>query len=608
MFSDCFAGDGAQHLLYGGGGLTTSQSLQSFDEPRIDDALDEFDGDFRDGIDHAGQRVEPHQGFHLLTGFTRGVSLHTVIEQDLASSAGDQFEEFHFRFVLGFGLAGKKAGLVAGKVIRRLRSLATCLCGFQAWQEERVAHFHAPPLLPSSVEPRLLRIHPHPAPWQLVQRLRAGGVDHESGRTGVAHRRGRQRLLAVLLQPHQGIDIPAPSAVVEQHALGHAAQADGGFRGDGERVTQSRIDSTHAGPAEVDDHLALQLLEQSDEFTGAQVLLPFYAATFPPCHARTMRVGFMAGIQHLGLRAHGFRTYQDHTHIRFGSWVRCSWVWLDYPQTAYSTGKGLEVRVGVAAIELLAEALRALAVVAELRVQLAEEAKGDGARTAGPSEVVPQESQAVRSRSSALGLDLVLAEPAKALDLMSTAAQAKHTGEVVEDFLDVHSAGKDAELHHSDEPPVAVTLERFSKVHHAAPALLGALGFHAFLLAGDYFEHVLSGLLIERVAVVVEVAIRPGLAVEAAGVPACNVGKLADELAHPLGVGSADDRLNAHGDVAAAGAVHRGTDGIEPFNEPDQMLHTALAMEDGGDEFAGDLPSVAADGAIAFIRIPQDLS
>ncbi len=86
-----------------GGGLTTSQSLQSFDESRIDDALNEFHGDFRDGIHHPGQRVEPHQGFHLFTGFTRGVRLHAVIEQHLASSAGDQFEEFHFRFVGGWG-------------------------------------------------------------------------------------------------------------------------------------------------------------------------------------------------------------------------------------------------------------------------------------------------------------------------------------------------------------------------------------------------------------------------------------------------------------------------------------------------------------------------
>ena len=111
--------------------------------------------------------------------------------------------------------------------------------------------------------------------------------------------------------------------------------------------------------------------------------------------------------------------------------------------------------------------------------------------------------------------------------------------------------------------------------------MLGALGFDPLLLAGDDLEHVLSSLLIERVAVVVEVAIRARLAVEAARVPAGDVGKLADELAHRFRVGRADDGLNAHGDVAAAGAVHRGTEGIEPFNEPDQMLHTVLTMEDG---------------------------
>jgi hypothetical protein len=74
-------------------------------------------------------------------------------------------------------------------------------------------------------------------------------------------------------------------------------------------------------------------------------------------------------------------------------------------------------------------------------------------------------------------------------------------------LLDVHRAGKDAELHHPDEPPVAVTLERLAEVHHAASALLGALGFDALFLAGDYFEHVLGGLLIERMAVVVEVTV-----------------------------------------------------------------------------------------------------
>jgi hypothetical protein len=65
------------------------EALQGLDESRIDDALNEINGDFRDGIHHPGERVEPHQGFHLFTGFTRGVGLHTVIEQHLASSAGD---------------------------------------------------------------------------------------------------------------------------------------------------------------------------------------------------------------------------------------------------------------------------------------------------------------------------------------------------------------------------------------------------------------------------------------------------------------------------------------------------------------------------------------
>jgi hypothetical protein len=32
--------------------------------------------------------------------------------------------------------------------------------------------------------------------------------------------------------------------------------------------------------------------------------------------------------------------------------------------------------------------------------------------------------------------------------------------------------------------------------------------------------------------------------------------------------------------VAAAGAINRGTEGIEPFDESDQVLHAALTMED----------------------------
>ncbi|MCX6840603.1 MAG: transposase, partial [Verrucomicrobia bacterium] len=38
--------------------------------------------------------------------------------------------------------------------------------------------------------------------------LRIGGVDPESSRAGITHQRGRQRLLAVLLQPHQGSTYP----------------------------------------------------------------------------------------------------------------------------------------------------------------------------------------------------------------------------------------------------------------------------------------------------------------------------------------------------------------------------------------------------------------
>jgi hypothetical protein len=48
--------------------------------------------------------LQPEQGFHLLAGLTRGVSLHAVVEEHLASTAGDQFEQFHIGFVLGLGL------------------------------------------------------------------------------------------------------------------------------------------------------------------------------------------------------------------------------------------------------------------------------------------------------------------------------------------------------------------------------------------------------------------------------------------------------------------------------------------------------------------------
>ncbi len=103
LFSDCRTRNGADHLLHTGRSLTAIEALHGLDESRIHDALNEVHGDFGDGIHHSGQGVEPHQGFHLFTGFARGVGLHTVIEQHLASSAGDQFEEFHFRFVWGWG-------------------------------------------------------------------------------------------------------------------------------------------------------------------------------------------------------------------------------------------------------------------------------------------------------------------------------------------------------------------------------------------------------------------------------------------------------------------------------------------------------------------------
>jgi len=52
--------------------------------------------------------------------------------------------------------------------------------------------------------------------------------------------------------------------------------------------------------------------------------------------------------------------------------------------------------------------------------------------------------------------------------------------------------------------------------------------------------------------------------------------------------------------VAAAGAVHRGADGVEPVHEGGEVLDAVFAVEDGGDKLAGDLAGFTADGAVAF--------
>jgi hypothetical protein len=169
---------------------------------------------------------------------------------------------------------------------------------------------------------------------------------------------------------------------------------------------------------------------------------------------------------------------------------------------------------------------------------------------------------------------------------MGAAAQTEHGGKVVEDLVEIDGASKDAELDHTDEPPVGIAAEGLPKIDHAATALLGALGFDPFLLAGDDLAHVLSGLLIQGVAVVVEVAVRARLAVEAAGVPATNVGKFAQEGADSLGIRGPDDRFNAHSDVEAAGGIHGCTDGLQPLDHVGEVLDPGFAVEDGGDKFA----------------------
>ena len=75
------------------------------------DLADEFDGDFRDRIDHAGERLQPEQTSPCSRACAV-LGLDAIIEDDFASLAGDQFEQLHLVSVLrvSFGDCRAPAG------------------------------------------------------------------------------------------------------------------------------------------------------------------------------------------------------------------------------------------------------------------------------------------------------------------------------------------------------------------------------------------------------------------------------------------------------------------------------------------------------------------
>ncbi len=52
--------------------------------------------------------------------------------------------------------------------------------------------------------------------------------------------------------------------------------------------------------------------------------------------------------------------------------------------------------------------------------------------------------------------------------------------------------------------------------------------------------------------------------------------------------------------MQAAGGVDGGTDGLQPLDHVGEVFYPGVAVEDGGNEFAGHLAHIAADGAVAF--------
>ncbi len=137
----------------------------------------------------------------------------------------------------------------------------------------------------------------------------------EGGGAGVAHRTARNPLAALGGEAAQGFVIRSPRSVLEKHGIGRPKKIGLGFSGHRERVAEVRIDPSHAGPAEVDHDLIGQLRQERLKVVGFEVLHPAHASTFPPRHPRSVRVGGMAGIEHVPLGAHGFiGAHKDHTH------------------------------------------------------------------------------------------------------------------------------------------------------------------------------------------------------------------------------------------------------------------------------------------------------
>ena len=226
-------------------------------------------------------------------------------------------------------------------------------------------------------------------------------------------------------------------------------------------------------------------------------------------------------------------------------------------------------------------------------MQRADETQSDVAFAAGPSEVIPEEAQRVLGSGRALRLRLVLGEGPEAFDLGSPPAKPEHRGKVVEQLVAVERAGEDPEFDH----PVGKEL---LEVDHPPSALAGSHRLEARVRSAFHLANQRSHVVAQRVAVAVQVASGARLAVEAHGVPACDVGELAGVFAHRLRVVRADDGFDAHGDVAAAGPVDVRADGPRPFEELEQVGHPVAALEDGRDEFAGHAARVGADRRVAF--------
>ena len=212
---------------------------------------------------------------------------------------------------------------MAGALVRSLRMLgAQRTAGFEVAGRSGCCSPASRPTAPTGRRAacRCAFIHTH-RPGSLCSASGPVVCDDQGGGAGVAHRAGGQGSLPHLLKPQERVGIAAPCAVVEEHAFGAPAQAHVWLRRDGERMAQARIHPAHAGPAEVDHDFARQLLEQELSLPGPRFFSQRTRPFFPPRHARSVRVGGMAGIQHGPAGTDVLGADKDHTHIRLGSWV-----------------------------------------------------------------------------------------------------------------------------------------------------------------------------------------------------------------------------------------------------------------------------------------------